>query len=45
VNQKVIISPQQKAEVEWIDGSAVAPEIASINLHTIQDSKKTRVAK
>ena len=37
---QVISSLQQKAETEWCNGSGVAPQIATLNLHTIQDPKK-----
>ena len=40
MNQKVITSLQQRAETEWRDGSGVAPEIATLNLHNIENPKE-----
>ena len=40
MNQKVITSPQHRAETEWVEGSGVARAIAELNLHTIENQKE-----
>ena len=34
--RRTTVAPVTQAEKEWVEGSGVAPEIASLNLHTIE---------
>ena len=40
MNQKVITPPQHKVKTEWCDGSGVSSEIATLNIHTIENQKE-----
>lgn len=37
---QTLVSLQQRAETEWCNGSGVAPQIVSLNLHTIKNPKE-----